>query len=100
MVPMRCPSCGSDETKVVDSRSVEDGAVIRRRRACGSCPNRFTTFERVEVAPGQLAVVPRGVEHRTLAEVPTSVLLFEPATTRNTGNVVDEEFTAPQGDRV
>lgn len=56
--------------------------------------------EAVEVAPGQMAVVPRGVEHRTLAAEPTSVLLFEPATTRNTGNVEDERFTAPMGKRV
>ncbi|MEM7338907.1 MAG: transcriptional regulator NrdR [Actinomycetota bacterium] len=49
---MRCPICGSDPTRVVDSRSVEDGAGIRRRRACGNerCGHRFTTFERVEVA--------------------------------------------------
>ncbi len=54
----------------------------------------------VEIAPGQLAVVPRGVEHRTIAAEPTSVLLFEPGSTRNTGNVEDERFTAPTGQRI
>lgn len=59
---VRCPTCGSDDTKVVDSRSIEDGAVIRRRRACCDCPNRFTTYERPEVAP--LVVVKRDGERQ------------------------------------
>ena len=46
---------------------------------------------------GELCMVPRGVEHRTMAEVEAEVLLFEPAETRNTGNVVDKTFTAPDG---
>lgn len=46
---------------------------------------------------GEFCVVPRGVEHRTLAEAEAEVLVFEPAQTRNTGNVVDETFTAPNG---
>lgn len=51
----------------------------------------------VELNPGELLVVPRGVEHRTVADQEAEVLLFEPAATRNTGNVVDERFTAPDG---
>jgi transcriptional repressor NrdR len=43
---MRCPWCGAPDTKVVDSRPAEEGAAIRRRRACQSCGRRFTTFER------------------------------------------------------
>ena len=46
---------------------------------------------------GEFCVVPRGVDHRTMAEKETEVLIFEPARTRNTGNVVDEKFTAPDG---
>ena len=46
---------------------------------------------------GELCVVPCGVEHRTMAEVEAEVLVFEPAETRNTGNIVDERFTAPNG---
>lgn len=46
---MRCPFCGHDETQVKDSRPSEDGAAIRRRRACPSCEGRFTTFERVQL---------------------------------------------------
>lgn len=45
---MRCPSCGSFDDKVVDSRQADDGTSIRRRRACIDCGRRFTTFERVE----------------------------------------------------
>jgi transcriptional repressor NrdR len=48
---VRCPFCGSDDDRVVDSRPSEDGATIRRRRACATCGRRFTTFERVEEAP-------------------------------------------------
>src|SRR5438093_11335052 len=45
---MRCPWCGHEQDKVVDSRSAERGAAIRRRRQCLKCGRRFTTFERVE----------------------------------------------------
>ena len=55
---------------------------------------------RVVLNPGECCVVPRGVEHRTLAEIETEALIFEPALTRNTGNVLDEEFTAPDGVRI
>ena len=48
---MRCPSCGSIDDKVVDSRTAEDGIAIRRRRECLDCSRRFTTFERVEEMP-------------------------------------------------
>ena len=45
--------------------------------------------------PGDFIIVPRGVEHRPVADEEVEVLLFEPANTRNTGNVVDGRFTAP-----
>ncbi|MCI5044988.1 MAG: transcriptional regulator NrdR [Aquisalinus sp.] len=46
---MRCPFCASEDTQVKDSRPTEDGAAIRRRRLCGNCGARFTTFERVQL---------------------------------------------------
>ena len=46
---MRCPSCGSDDDRVVDSRPIQDGQAIRRRRECRRCDVRFTTFERIEL---------------------------------------------------
>lgn len=47
---MQCPSCSHDETRVIDSRDVESGLAIRRRRECTSCNYRFSTYERVEIA--------------------------------------------------
>src|SRR5438477_12250213 len=49
-VPMRCPHCGARDTRVVDSRDLDDSATIRRRRECAACTTRFTTYERVEAA--------------------------------------------------
>ena len=54
---MRCPSCGSLDTQVKDSRPTEDSAVIRRRRVCLTCNFRFTTFERVQLR--ELTVIKR-----------------------------------------
>ena len=47
---MRCPKCKEQDTRVLDSRNVENGRSIRRRRQCPSCEHRFTTFERLEFA--------------------------------------------------
>jgi transcriptional repressor NrdR len=46
---MKCPFCGHSETQVVETRISEDGDFIRRRRQCGACDKRFTTYERPEV---------------------------------------------------
>jgi transcriptional repressor NrdR len=54
---MRCPSCGSLDTQVKDSRPTEDNAAIRRRRVCSNCGARFTTFERVQLR--ELTVIKR-----------------------------------------
>ena len=54
----------------------------------------------VEVGPGEFIIVPRGVEHRTVAVEEAAVLVFEPADTRNTGNVEDSHFTAPSSVRI
>ena len=51
----------------------------------------------VELQEGELLVVPRGVEHRPVAEKEAEILLFEPAATRNTGNVLHPTLTAPDG---
>lgn len=48
---MKCLKCGFEESKVVDSRTVEDGNSTRRRRECLSCENRFTTYEKIEYTP-------------------------------------------------
>jgi len=51
----------------------------------------------VHLNPGEFVIVPRGVEHRPIAEAEVEVMLFEPANVVNTGNVRDENFTAPNG---
>ncbi|MEM7621093.1 MAG: transcriptional regulator NrdR [Pseudomonadota bacterium] len=54
---MRCPYCGSAATHVKDSRPTEDSTAIRRRRVCGDCSGRFTTFERIQLR--ELTVIKR-----------------------------------------
>lgn len=48
---MKCPYCGSEDTRVTDSRPVEESNSIRRRRQCDSCGKRFTTYEKIETIP-------------------------------------------------
>jgi len=48
---MKCPFCGFEEDKVVDSRSSKEGQAVRRRRECLKCEKRFTTYEYVETVP-------------------------------------------------
>ena len=48
---MKCPYCSSLESKVIDSRPTDDGHVIRRRRECINCNQRFTTYEKIEEIP-------------------------------------------------
>ena len=61
-IDMRCPFCGHGDTQVKDSRPSEDGATIRRRRACPECDSRFTTFERVQLR--ELTVIKKTGEKR------------------------------------
>lgn len=62
---MKCPTCGADNDKVMDSRSARDGAAIRRRRECLSCGNRFTTYE--EIDRDEVIVVKRDGRRQTFA---------------------------------
>ncbi|MBQ8412192.1 MAG: transcriptional repressor NrdR [Lachnospiraceae bacterium] len=48
---MRCPFCGDDNTRVIDSRPADENQAIRRRRQCDECGKRFTTYEKVETIP-------------------------------------------------
>ena len=48
---MKCPYCGYTQSKVIDSRPTDEGAVIRRRRECLDCEQRFTTYEKIEELP-------------------------------------------------
>ena len=59
---MRCPKCGFQEDKVIDSRASREGSTIRRRRECLSCGHRFTTYEEIE-KPSRLMVLKRDGRH-------------------------------------
>lgn len=48
---MKCPFCGNEDTRVIDSRPADDNTSIRRRRLCDACKKRFTTYEKVETIP-------------------------------------------------
>ena len=48
---MKCPFCGEDDTRVIDSRPADENMSIRRRRQCDKCQKRFTTYEKVEAIP-------------------------------------------------
>lgn len=50
-VLMKCPFCGHENTRVIDSRPAEDNNSIRRRRVCDECDKRFTTYEKIETIP-------------------------------------------------
>lgn len=54
----------------------------------------------VELSPGEAIVIPRGVEHRTASDQEAEILLFEPAETRNTGNIHDDHYTAPDAVKI
>ena len=60
---MKCPKCGRDDDRVLDSRSARDGAAIRRRRECAGCGHRFTTYE--EVDRDELQVIKRNGTRQT-----------------------------------
>lgn len=59
---MKCPYCGFSESKVIDSRPTEEGASIRRRRACLKCEKRFTTYEKLETI--SLVVIKRDLSRQ------------------------------------
>ena len=62
---MRCIYCNCAESKVVDSRSTDDGTVIRRRRMCVECGRRFTTYEKIEEVP--FVVIKRNGSRQTFS---------------------------------
>ena len=58
---MRCPKCGNQDDKVIDSRAIRNGDIIRRRRSCQHCGHRYTTYE--EVVKAALKVIKRDGRH-------------------------------------
>jgi transcriptional repressor NrdR len=64
---MRCPKCGCQDDKVIDSRASREGATIRRRRECVACAHRFTTYEEIE--RGNLLVIKRDGRREEFSKV-------------------------------
>ena len=60
---MKCPFCGNEDTRVIDSRPSDDNSTIRRRRQCDKCNKRFTTYEKVETIP--LVVIKKDMTRET-----------------------------------
>ena len=71
---MRCPFCNQDNTRVVDSRPIEDSNAIRRRRMCDVCGRRFTTYEKIEMLPVLVVKKDRRREPFDAAKVRTGIL--------------------------
>jgi len=63
---MKCPSCQNEDTKVLDSRPVEEGSAIRRRRECDKCGFRFSTYEEIEIL--DLQVVKKDAKKETFSK--------------------------------
>jgi transcriptional repressor NrdR len=97
---VRCPACGERDSRVVDSRDLDDSATIRRRRECPTCGGRFTTYERVESA--RLTVVKRDgtreeFDRRKLAEGLAKALTrrpVEPDAAEAAADAIESELRA------
>ncbi len=90
---MKCPYCGKDNTKVIDSRPADDNSSIRRRRSCDKCGRRFTTYEKVETIPLIVIKKDNNREQYDRAKVENSVLLAlrkRPVSAQQITELVDE----------
>ena len=90
---MRCLFCGNLESKVIDSRSADDGTTIRRRRECLACGKRFTTYEKIETIP--IVVIKRNGMRETFNrdKVLNGILLAcekRPVTLKEIDNLIDD----------
>ncbi len=93
---MKCPFCGHENTRVIDSRPAEDNNSIRRRRVCDECDKRFTTYEKIETIP--LIVVKKDENRETFdrAKIESGVLRAchkRPVSAKQIQQIVDEVET-------
>ena len=100
---MKCPKCGVDDDKVLDSRTVREGAAIRRRRECAGCGYRFTTHE--EIDRDEVTVVKRDGtrEPFSRAKVEKGVRVAcqkRPVSEDQVQNLLDEVVVALEGEEV
>ena len=71
---MKCPFCGHENTRVIDSRPADDNNSIRRRRVCDECDKRFTTYEKVETIPLIIIKKDKNREQYDRAKIESGVL--------------------------
>ena len=93
---MKCPFCGSDNTRVIDSRPADDNTSIRRRRMCDECNKRFTTYEKVETIPLFVIKKDNNREQYDRAKIEAGVLRAchkRPVSAQTIQNVVDKVET-------
>lgn len=93
---MKCPFCNSENTKVIDSRPVEDNNSIRRRRSCDECGKRFTTYEKIETIPLIVIKKDNNREQYDRAKIEAGVLRAchkRPVSAKQISDLVDEVET-------
>ncbi len=93
---MKCPFCGSDDTRVIDSRPADDNTSIRRRRMCDGCKKRFTTYEKVETIPLVVIKKDNSREQYDRAKITAGVLRAchkRPVSINQINELVDEVET-------
>ena len=100
---MKCPKCGNDEDKVLDSRSVSEGAAIRRRRECTTCGCRFTTHE--EIDRDEVSVVKRDgrrqpFDRRKLEKGVRIACGNRPISDDQIRNLLDDVISSIDGDEI
>ncbi|MCI8859492.1 MAG: transcriptional repressor NrdR [Lachnospiraceae bacterium] len=90
---MKCPFCGSHNSRVIDSRPADDNNSIRRRRLCDECQKRFTTYEKVETTPLIVIKKDDNREQYDRAKVEAGILRAchkRPVSAKQIGRLVDE----------
>ena len=94
---MKCPFCGKDDTRVIDSRPADENTSIRRRRVCDSCGKRFTTYEKVETIPIIIIKKDNNRETYDRAKIEAGILRAchkRPVSASSISQIVDEVETA------
>lgn len=90
---MKCPYCNEADTKVIDSRPADDNSSIRRRRQCGQCGKRFTTYEKLETMPLMVIKKDRSRETYDRSKIEAGVIHSchkRPVSTQQINALIDE----------
>ena len=90
---MKCPFCGEDGTRVIDSRPADDNSAIRRRRLCEACGRRFTTYEKQDIFPLMVIKKDQNREPYSRDKIRTGIFLAchkRPISTEALNRLVDE----------